>query len=140
MSLLITCAGAITDSEINVVAVFPPDQLVSVPGGTASFNCYSLNPGGDTILSTSWLVNGTLFDTLDLGEDVTARFNEEFQIGKLDFDNLPLSYNGTRIQCMATFSSGYNLTSTGATLLLIQGLFKVHTDKGVSTRQRRGGA
>ena len=110
-----------------IVAVFPPDQLISTPGGSASFNCYSLNAGSsaeDTIISTNWLVNGTRLDFLNLGENVTTRFNEEFNTGRLDFDNLPMTYNGTRIQCIATFHSGITLTSTGATLLLIQGLLK----------------
>lgn len=87
-----------------------------MPGGNAVFSCYSPSGGIDSI---SWLVNGSTLETLDLGEDVTAEFNRKFGIGKLNLTNLTLSYNTSRIQCIAKFRSGATLTSSGVDLLLL---------------------
>ena len=81
------------------IDVFLTEPLVSTPGETVHFVC---QPRGGRITSLQWLINETLVETLQL--NATRTF--EFGIGTLTFNNILLSYNGTRITCDASVNSG----------------------------------
>ena len=100
----------------SLVQIVPSDTFVSTPGGVATFLCHSIDPSLE-IDRVQWLVNGSLFEELDLGLNVTSTFSRDVQVGRLEFSNLPLEYNMTRIQCRVNRI----LISNGVTLLLIQG-------------------
>lgn len=110
------------DLCIAAVLVYPPDKFVSVPGGNATFICSSPSGArGNTITKVQWLVNGSLFDPLDLLNVSTDFFPFSNGFGILSFTNLPVEYNMTTIRCRAYF--GFRtLTSNNATLLLLQGI------------------
>lgn len=103
----------------NIVAVVhPPDKLVATVMGDAVFTCYC--GGIDSIITDiQWLVNGSVPDE-DLKVEVI--FYSELQFGTLQFNNLTLQYNMSRINCIATFDTGVMATSSDVVLLLVQGL------------------
>ena len=96
--------------------VNPPDEFVSVLGGTASFSCITSPGSNDLITSVQWLVNDTLLENLGLENVVTT-------LGQLRFRMLSEYNNHTSIRCRASLISGTVSTSRDATILLIQGLF-----------------
>lgn len=102
------------------VLVHPSDRVVvAVLGGNITFTCVSWTP--NIILNIQWLVNESSVEDFNL-INVVSEFTQKFGgIGKLVFFDLPLEYNNTCIQCMATLSSGYDSTSM-ETILLLQGM------------------
>ena len=99
------------------LVLIPPNQLIAAPGSTAIFLCHSDTNEVDGI---QWRVNGTPFEDLDLGPNVTPNFGGEdmVEVGRLVFTNLSLEYNMTRIECRIT--SIPNVWSS-VTVLLIYG-------------------
>ena len=65
-----------------------------------------------------WLINKTFIENLSpsQGVQVSSDFNTEFRTGILEFENLTVYYNMSRIQCTA------NGISSLVTVLLVQGL------------------
>lgn len=100
----------------------PSDRAVVVPGGNVTYTCvYSTPNSEESILSIQWLVNRSLLEGFNL-TNVVSEFIPFFGgIGILFFFDLPLEYNDTCIQCMATLSTGYDITS-GETNMLLQGM------------------
>lgn len=101
---------------VYIVNVYPL-EFISIPGGDATFIC-SHTFTSDTITSVQWLINGMSLEILNLNNVVTDLTNS---IGTLNFTDLPLEYNKTRIRCTVEFSSGRSSSATEAALLNLQG-------------------
>ena len=87
--------------------------------GSAQFICSSDDV---TIESIIWFINGTALGNLPPSEvEVEPIFNPTFRIGLLEFNNLKLEYNMSRIQCHATYETT-TVVSSPVTMLLVQGL------------------
>ena len=89
-----------------------PENYVTTPHGNASFLCTSLT---GTITGVQWLVNKMTLEDIDDTTIRTEFFNQFGGIGRLNFTNIPLVYNGTSITCIAPGEEG------GTASLLIQG-------------------
>ncbi len=90
---------------------------MTIPGVMSTFLCQSINSGG--IQQFKWLVNGTRLKDLNQTERIrTSDLNQN--IGFLNFNNIPVEYNGTTIQCIVTLTSGEVISSSN-TELLVQG-------------------
>ncbi len=96
---------------------------VFVLGDNPVFNCVSLH--GATVTSVQWLINGTRLEDLSL-TNVRTDFSEITEQGSLVFNNVPVEYNGTYIQCRVTLSNGETENSNNSTLL-VQGEYKLYT-------------
>lgn len=99
--------------------VDPRGQLITEVGGGAVFTCYSRN--GDVITEVLWLVNGTVVEDIPRVGNVRIGTHFGIGIGLLEFNDLSVYYNNSRIQCVATFDDVAK-TSVDVTLLLVQGL------------------
>ena len=74
------------------------------------------------IESITWTINGTTTGNLPSSQvQVILLFNPIFGIGILEFINLELLYNMSRIRCHATSDSQTSVSSE-VTMLLLQGL------------------
>lgn len=106
-----------------VVNLYPADRFISYISGPAQFTCqpfFSRN----TLVSVQWLVNGTRIENLVLnqtGTNVETRFSDHLEVGRLTFTNLQANLNNSRIQCQSTYHSGTTETSSGTTMILLQG-------------------
>ena len=89
---------------------------MSVPGGVAVFSCAK----GQQISGVQWLVNDTALQDLNL-RNVSASFSDRLHMGILQFSDLPLEYNMTRIKCSVSTSNSEVIESERDVLLLIQG-------------------
>ena len=96
-------------------AIVEPVRVAGL-GGDAIFICNFA-----TTIDVEWLINGTALSSLQLGEHVEQTFVPSIPLGTLEFTNVPLEYNNTRIQCRANTTSDGILMSQNSTLL-IQGL------------------
>lgn len=73
----------------------------------------------------TWILNGSVLENLQLS-NVEEQFSDDgIPVGILMFNEVPIKYNKTRIQCMAELETHQSASSTEA-LLLIQG-FKLQT-------------
>lgn len=113
-------------SPINIVQVLPFGQFRSVPDGNAMFTCVS---HGHPAVGMQWLINDRLFENQNL-ENVTEEFLDFSNglVGVLNFTNLPVNYNRTRIQCKAnvTLPTGKTITlssENNVTLLIFPSKF-----------------
>ena len=86
-------------------------------GDSATFAC--TNPSS---VSVEWLLNETSLTSLQL-DDVIQAFGVvgNVRIGSLQFRNIPMEYNNTRIQCIVNTTSQGVILSPNATLV-VQGL------------------
>lgn len=111
-----------------------PEELRAVPGGAATFNCFLVSSSSN-IIEIKWIVNGSLLEEQTL-MGVTSKFNPEFGggLGTLQFRDLPITYNMTRIQCRAELSRPQaTSTSDYATLIILSELcMHVHDDREAS--------
>ncbi len=80
----------------------------------SSFSCQSLNSGD--IQQFQWLVNGTRLEDFDQTDGIMTTVKNDF--GILALSNISLEYNETTIQCIITLTSGENISSNDATLLV----------------------
>ena len=87
---------------------------MSIPGGIATFRCLSTT----TIVGVQWLVNGSLLDDQNV---MNAEQELVAGIGILTLTDIPLTYNGTRIRCIAEFDNGERATTNDAVILILQG-------------------
>ena len=86
-------------------------------GGDITFSCSSLT---DEISDVQWHLDSPL-NTFE--DDVaTIIFVAHVHISLLQLTDLPMRYNGTKVQCMANFTAGTGEFVSNATTLLIQGL------------------
>ena len=96
------------------------DSSIVYERDEASFVCASLS---GSLSSVRWIVNGSSLEELGLGsvtqQEVISRVG-----GLIFLDTLP-EYNGTTVQCVATFPDGTVLSSNIATLL-VQGILMMH--------------
>ena len=85
--------------------------MIVFEGGIEAFSC-TATPG----TTVEWLVNGTLLE-----EPYPMGVTTETSItgGNLIFNNVPLDYNGSTVQCIATINDNVRLTNIGT--LLVQG-------------------
>ena len=84
-------------------------------GGDPIYNCGS---SLGTITSVQWLINGTLFEDLNL-TNVETEFSDLSRQGTLVFSDISLEpHNNTIIQCRATFNNGETVYSNNSTLLV----------------------
>ena len=86
--------------------IYPFGGVIAAVGGNASFQCTSTVPHGDRGLRIQWLMNESaalVNESIEQGNAVAYVRNG---IEVLDFINIPLEFNGTRIQCNASLSSG----------------------------------
>ena len=97
--------------------------MVALSGG-AIFSCLSLT---DEISGVQWHLNDSSSPLDDFEDNVAIVYNENAHIGVLTLTNLSMSYNGTRVQCMANFTAGMGEATSNATTLLVQGLFLQHS-------------
>ncbi len=85
-------------------------------GRGTTYPCTVTHDQLGTVPQIQWLLNGTLLEDLNqrdgIEDDVT------FGIGTLTFNNTPVKYNDTTIQCIATLTSGEIMYSNNATLLV----------------------
>ena len=87
-------------------------MVIVFEGGVEGFTCVS-TPG----TTVEWLVNGTL-----LKEPYPSGVRSELAGrvgGSLIFENVPLEYDGTIVQCKATINGFITNTNNGT--LLVQG-------------------
>lgn len=104
-----------------IVKVYPEEQLIeAIRGCGVSFYCTLETANfSNRVVGVQWLVNGTQLENLHL-MNVTEGFTTVgIGLGMLNFTNLPVSYNMTRIQCNATLTSGETSLSTNSVVLLI---------------------
>ena len=96
----------------------PEAGYVSTVGGVTSFTC--LISGN---ASVQWLLNGSLIHTLNSSHaETTVDMSGGFTAGRLRLSNLPVTYNSTRITCVATLSATTPAQVLNATTsLLLQG-------------------
>ena len=85
--------------------------MIVFEGGIEAFSCTEA-PG----TTVEWLVNGTLLE-----EPYPMGVTTETSItgGNLIFNNVPLDYNGSTVQCIANTNGNVRLTNIGT--LLVQG-------------------
>ena len=99
----------------------PPNPVAIVGSKSYSFRCALVTTQIDRLQNVTWLLNGTVLESLDL-IGVTSDFSTIGSgIGKLTFTNLLLEYNYTTIKCRGHLESGRNSTS-GGVILLLQGI------------------
>ena len=106
---------------VSVVTVYPEGTFVSYQGGGADFRCYFLPLHIGRITRVQWIVNGSLLETFGFDNAETDFNSFANGIGVLLFSNLTQNFNNTRIQCRAHFERMPTMTSTEATILLLQG-------------------
>ena len=96
----------------NAVFVTPGD-VVSIPGGSATFFCSSSSTSSEVVTSAQWLLNDTLLEDSDIDnvQTLTGTIQLRFSLVSLD-------YNTTRIRCRGTLTSGNIITSNEVTLLI----------------------
>ncbi len=87
---------------------------VYILGDNPVFNCGSPSV---TITSVQWLINGTRLEDLSL-TNVVTEFSQQTRQGALVFNNVPVEYNNTNIQCRANLSNGETVDSNNVTLLV----------------------
>ncbi len=97
---------------VNLNTAVGTSLNVVIPGGMSTFVCQSINSGD--IQQFQWLVNGTQLESTE-GIRATVQSNI---IGILSFNNIPVEYNGTTIQCIVTLTSGETISSNNAALLV----------------------
>ena len=100
------------------VSIGPAAVVVSYPGGPTIFECTSLSI---TAIGIDFIVNGSLLDSLALKNIRLEILRNSMGVTRaaiLRFEDLPIEYNNTNIQCRANFSMGSPATSTVAVLLL----------------------
>ena len=95
-----------------------PASYVSVPGGDANFECIGASA---TLSSVQWLVNGTQLETLNL-PNLTQIFFVDGSSGILIFEDIPLNYHNTDVQCSVTLSPGSSPVLSDVAHLLLQGM------------------
>ena len=95
----------------HVVGVQLIEEVIVFEGDSEAFTCSSAL--GTTV---EWLVNGTLLE-----EPYPMGVTSETIVtgGNLIFNNIPLVYNGTTLQCIATTNNNVRRTNIGT--LLVQG-------------------
>ena len=102
-------------------AVFvTPGDVVSIPGGSATFFCSSSPLSSEVVTSAQWLLNDTLLEDSDI--DNVQTMSGTIQ---LRFFLISLEYNSTRIRCRGTLTSG-NIITSDEYMLLIQGIITRH--------------
>lgn len=87
-------------------------STVASVGDGAVFNCIT-----NSAMALKWLVNGTSLSNLELSNVVETFVNS--RLGILQFSNVSLEYNNTRIQCLVNTSSG--VIASGNSTLFVQG-------------------
>lgn len=106
---------------LQVLRVSPPHERMLYSGHDVVFSCQHVISG----YSVQWLVNGTLLEFNLTDVEYYSSYWEEHN---LYFRAIPVAYNHTTIQCVAT-RNGFTLYSDIATLR-VQGelyLQQVHT-------------
>ncbi len=86
--------------------------MVTFRGGKIVFTCRVTG----TVQQFQWLVNGTRLEDFDQRDGIED--GGTFGIGTLTFNNTPVEYNDTTIQCIVTLTSGEIIPSNNATLLV----------------------
>lgn len=108
-----------------VVSLYPANRFISYVNGSAQFTCQPFSSReNDMLVGIQWLVNGTQLENLVLnqtGTNIETLFSDDLEVGRLRFTNLQVNINMSRIQCKSKYYSGNTATSTGTTLLLLQG-------------------
>ena len=105
------------------VTLFPHGTFVSVPLGSATFNCLPLS---GSLKNVQWVVNGTDLEDLNL-PNIAVSFNDIGRgIGVLEITEIPEHYHNTEFRCKANVTSDRSNTeeeyiSANAILLLLQG-------------------
>ena len=94
-------------------AIAPSPLTVAVEQGTATFQCRH-----PLAVSIGWRVNATLQNVANLPNISTATPND---VTILSIATL-LAYNGTTVECIATFIDGSSPQFTPPVLLFIQGI------------------
>ena len=101
----------------NIIVIAQMELVVvGVEGSRATIRC-SESPL--RLPSVQWLVNGSTLEDLNL-RNVSVVLDPDLQASFLDFTELPLEYNMTRVNCSANATSGRRVSST--LLLLVQGM------------------
>ena len=93
----------------SIVIVSPPEAIVH-EGFPTQFDC--TEPIGTT--NPQWIINGSRFEDLNLANVTLLR--DGF---RLVFQEAPVKYNGTTVQC--TVMNGDELLSSNTGTLLVQG-------------------
>ena len=92
-----------------------------VPGANQTFLCLSfLRASG--IDDFSWLLNGTSLKSHDIQVET---FNSADHVGTMILLNIPLSYNSTKIQCLARSRDTNSVHASTTSFLQVQGSYKV---------------
>lgn len=109
---------------LYAVAVHPSENVVLLPNSNYSFTCrlVTTNPSV-SVTSIEWLLNGT---ALGNRANVQSDFSSVggLGLGLLSFVHVPLEYNSTDIQCVATInpSRSREESTSPVTTLLVQGI------------------
>ena len=111
----------IVDKNLSFVVVqLQPINPVTRVGGFPVFTCVAIPPA--VVVSAEWLVNGTSLNSSQLHNVEQGLL---FGINVLQFNNVSIDYNNTRIQCLGTTSSDEVLSSR-ISLLRVQGIIFEH--------------
>ena len=99
------------------VLVSPNEVIAYAPGGSATYLCItsaSFHPGA--VRSVRWYMNGSPIEDAE-------RVNKQFfsGLGRLDFTNVTLNLDNSRINCAAEFDLGEMENSSTYSQLLVQG-------------------
>lgn len=95
------------------VTFIPPDSFVSFPGGNATFTCHAIPLNlMDTV---RWYVNGHPLNNLNL-TNVESR--SVSGIGSLEFTDIHIELNESRIRCEIVLTSSQIIRSQEAKLFL----------------------
>lgn len=100
---------------ISDILLNPTNELVSIPGGTATFVCRS---PGVKIISLQWLVNESLVENFNLSNVQTEFDNRS---GVLIFHDIPVEYNMSRIRCMVFAEGNSEPLLSHQSILILQG-------------------
>ena len=109
-----------THAIMYAVSVDPSNPVAFVGSKNYTLRCILVTASTDIsrLLGVTWLLNGTILESLDL-VDVSPDFDTiGTGIGILTFANLLSEYNYTTIQCRGHQESGRNDTSESVVLRL----------------------
>ena len=98
-----------------VILVTPDIELDSVTryeGQVADFLCSA----SEEISSVQWIVNGSALEDLNMDTSISILFAG----GILTFQNVPLHYSGTTVQCVLIFPDD-TTSSSNTAILQVQG-------------------
>ena len=104
----------------TVVRLLPTSHMLATPGGNISFTCLPLYAKSE-IETFEWKVNQTLLKNFTAQNIETHSSAAGNGLGTLMINGVSSQYNMTTVQCGVTFSSGQEVDSNLASIMILQG-------------------